>query len=90
MFVHRPQMPIKKKILKRARQLSLFVDELGTFVGRDGWTLMFKETKDGQLMAVTGKIEEVYDALDEWKQRYPEFYSAVIYSPNGSKHRTIK
>jgi hypothetical protein len=79
----------------KPRQLSFltperFSDALKKFVGRRGWTLLFKESVDGQLMAVTGSLQEVYDALADFSAKCPHYYSAIIYRPTGAKHRTIR
>lgn len=77
---------------RKPHQLSLAAlnDDFQRFVGRDGWTLMFKPTEHGQVMAVSGKIDEVYDALAQWTKEHPNYFSAIIYRPNGAKHRTIR
>lgn len=80
-------MSLKKN---KPRQLSLLNPERTRFFGRRGWSLAFKPSKDGQLMTVIGELNDVYDALHQWIDDFPSYYSAVIYAPNGAIHRTYK
>lgn len=76
----------------KARQLSFagLSDDLQQFIGRKGWTLIFKPCRHGRVMAVSGRIDEIYSALNQWTRQHPDYYSAIIYRPNGKTHRTIK
>jgi hypothetical protein len=85
---------MNRKRRRKPHQLSLAAlnvnDDLRKFLGQDGWTLMFKPAKDAQVLGVSGRIDEVYDALEQWTKEFPHYYSAIIYRPSGAKHRTIK
>lgn len=75
---------------RKPRQLSLLTDDLVIYVGKRGWTLVFKETPDSQVKVTTGSIQEVYDALYDWSGECPDYHSAKIYRPSGARHRTLK
>lgn len=83
---------MKRRSRNRPHQLSLAAlnDDLKKFVGRRGWTLIFKPAKDAQVLAVSGSIDEVYAALEQWAKEFPKYYSAVVFRPSGAKHRTIR
>lgn len=59
-------------------------------MGRRGWMVCFKPTKDAQLQVAIGTLTDVYDALNQWIGETPNYYSAIIYRPSGKLHRTYK
>lgn len=77
---------------RKPHQLSLITvsEDLHKFIGRRGWSLLFKPTEDGQVLAVSGSLQDVYDALTDWTTQHPDYFSAKIYRPSGALHRTIK
>lgn len=74
----------------KPRQLSLLSPAQSKFIGSDGWMVAFKPSIDGQMFTALGKLNEIYDALEQWIDEFPDYYSATIYSPNGRLHRTLK
>lgn len=80
----------QKKKNKKPRQLSFFNPEMETLLGTDGWHITFKPSSDSQVFTAIGKLNDVYDALKQWIDDYPDYYSAVIYAPSGKIHRTLK
>jgi hypothetical protein len=81
---------MKKMKRRKPRQLSLLTPDLKHFMGAKGWMLTFKPSEHGQVLTAIGSLQDVYDALDDWRKEYPKYYSAVIHRPTGSIHRVIK
>lgn len=81
---------MKRKNKPRQLSLAALSDDLRRFVGSRGWTLFFKPKEDGQLMAVSGTVDDVYKALDQWSKETPDYFSAEIFRPSGAPHRKIR
>lgn len=59
------------------------------FVNQPGWMLVFKVTETDYPWVTIDTIDNVYAQLYRWEREQGNFFSAIIYAPNGRLYRTF-
>lgn len=60
------------------------------FLNQDGWMLIFKPEQLEDPWITIDTIDSIYKRLKQWIDEKPNYYSAIIYRPNGMLHRTFR
>jgi len=55
-----------------------------------GWMLLFKPSESAQPVCVLGTLDYCYEELSSLRTKYPQFFFATMYRPDGQLHRGFK